>query len=71
MYAYVLENLQKHDTTEIGVEEFNQLRSKYEGKLTASLYTGILFVTVIALIFVLGILYINNYQVNLVYWFSL
>lgn len=67
MYAYVLENLQKHDTTEIGVEEFNQLRSKYEGKLTASLYTGILFVTVIALIFVLGILYINNYQVNLVY----
>lgn len=56
------ENLQKHDTTEIGVEEFNQLRSKYEGKLTASLYTGILFVTVIALIFVLGILYINNYQ---------
>lgn len=67
MYAYVLENLQKHDTTEIGVEEFNQLRSKYEGKLTASLYIGILFVTVIALIFVLGILYINNYQVNLVY----
>lgn len=67
MYAYVLENLEKHDTREIGVEEFNQLRSKYEGKLTASLYTGILFVTVVALIFVLGILYINNYQVNLMY----
>lgn len=67
MYAYVLENLEKHDTREIGVEEFNQLRSKYEAKLTASLYTGILFVTVVALIFVLGILYINNYQVNLVY----
>lgn len=51
---------------EVGIEELKQLRNKYEGKLTASLYAGALLIAIIALISVLGILCIANYQVNLI-----
>ncbi|CAK9803040.1 Adenylate cyclase type 2 [Anthophora quadrimaculata] len=47
---------------EAGVEELEQLRDKYEGKLTASLYTGTLFIAVLAFSSALGALCINNYQ---------
>ncbi|XP_043520152.1 adenylate cyclase type 2 isoform X4 [Frieseomelitta varia] len=53
---------QKHVAREVGIEELKQLRNKYEGKLTASLYAGALLIAVIALISVLGILCIANYQ---------
>ncbi|XP_053973477.1 adenylate cyclase type 2 isoform X2 [Hylaeus volcanicus] len=47
---------------ETNVEELEELRDKYEGKLTASLYTGTLFVSVIASIFAIGVLCITNYR---------
>lgn len=50
---------------EADIEDLKQLRSKYEGKLTASLYAGTLLVAVAALIPALGILCVPNYQVNL------
>ncbi|XP_017890300.1 adenylate cyclase type 2 isoform X2 [Ceratina calcarata] len=53
---------EEHVAKEVDVKELEQLRSKYEGKLTASLYAGTLFIAVVALIFALGVLYINNYQ---------
>ncbi|KAK9300530.1 hypothetical protein QLX08_006860 [Tetragonisca angustula] len=56
------EKSQKHVAREVGIEELKQLRNKYEGKLTASLYAGALLIAIIALIPVLGILCIANYQ---------
>lgn len=50
---------------EADIEDLKQLRSKYEGKLTASLYAGTLFVAVVALIPALAILCVPSYQVNL------
>ncbi|KOX74628.1 Adenylate cyclase type 8 [Melipona quadrifasciata] len=47
---------------EVGIEELKQLRNKYEGKLTASLYAGVLLIAIVALISALGILCIANYQ---------
>ncbi|CAL7936192.1 unnamed protein product [Xylocopa violacea] len=56
------ERSERHNASEIGVEELEQLRSKYEGNLTASLYTGTMLVAVIAMTIALGVLYANNYQ---------
>ncbi|XP_017756963.1 PREDICTED: adenylate cyclase type 2 isoform X2 [Eufriesea mexicana] len=53
---------QKHVAKQAGIEELIQLQSKYEGKLTASLYSGTLFIAVIALTVALGVLYVSNYQ---------
>ncbi|KAK1123292.1 Adenylate cyclase type 2, variant 2 [Melipona bicolor] len=55
------EKSQKH-VAEVGIEELKQLRNKYEGKLTASLYAGVFLIAIVALISVLGILCIANYQ---------
>lgn len=66
IYVYIIEKSQKHMAREVGIEELKQLRNKYEGKLTASLYAGALLIAIIALISVLGILCIANYQVNLI-----
>ncbi|XP_029175293.1 adenylate cyclase type 2 isoform X1 [Nylanderia fulva] len=51
------------DTTsdDAGVKELQELRDKYEGKLTASLYTGTLCVAAIASLVALGALCITDY----------
>ncbi|XP_060813480.1 adenylate cyclase type 2 isoform X1 [Bombus pascuorum] len=58
----VEEKSEKHVAKEADIEDLKQLRSKYEGKLTASLYAGTLLVAVVALIPALGILCVPNYQ---------
>ncbi|XP_012533479.1 adenylate cyclase type 2 isoform X2 [Monomorium pharaonis] len=52
------------DTTgdDAGVKELQELRDKYEGKLTASLYTGTLFVAAVASLIALGALCFTNYH---------
>ncbi|KAG7199184.1 hypothetical protein KM043_018059 [Ampulex compressa] len=47
---------------EAGVKELEELRDKYEGKLTASLYSGTLFVAVIGSTFALGALCLVDYR---------
>lgn len=49
---------------EAGVEELEELRDKYEGKLTTSLYAGTLLVAVIALIVALGVVCLSNREVS-------
>ncbi|XP_043588764.1 adenylate cyclase type 2 isoform X1 [Bombus pyrosoma] len=56
------EKSEKHVAKEADIEDLKQLRSKYEGKLTASLYAGTLLVAVVALIPALAILCVPNYQ---------
>ncbi|XP_070525346.1 adenylate cyclase type 2 isoform X2 [Cardiocondyla obscurior] len=52
------------DTTgdDAGVKELQELRDKYEGKLTASLYTGTLCIAAITSLIALGALCITNYH---------
>jgi len=47
-----------------GVKELQELRNKYEGKLTASLYTGTLCVAAIASLIALGALCFTDYPVS-------
>lgn len=57
------------DTTsdDAGVKELRELRDKYEGKLTASLYTGTLCVATIASLVALGALCITDYPVSTIH----
>lgn len=48
-----------------GVKALQELRDKYEGKLTASLYTGTLCVAAIASLVALGALCFTNYPVSI------
>ncbi|KAI4479680.1 hypothetical protein M0804_010730 [Polistes exclamans] len=50
-------------TDDNGVEQLQILRDKYEGKLTTSLYTGTLFVAVVASISALCAICLSNYQI--------
>nr|XP_033339524.1 adenylate cyclase type 2 isoform X2 [Megalopta genalis] len=47
---------------EMDVEELEQLRDKYEGKLTASLYTGTLLVALIGSILAVGVICAANHR---------
>ncbi|XP_076646961.1 adenylate cyclase type 2 Ac76E isoform X2 [Halictus rubicundus] len=47
---------------EMDVEELEQLRDKYEGKLTASLYTGTLLVAIVGSILAAGVVCAANYR---------
>lgn len=49
---------------EAGVKELQELRDKYEGKLTASLYTGTLCVAALASLIALGALCFTDYHVS-------
>lgn len=55
------------DTTgdDAGVKELQELRDKYEGKLTASLYTGTLCIAAIASLIALGALCFTDYHVSI------
>ncbi|XP_076238819.1 adenylate cyclase type 2 Ac76E isoform X3 [Calliopsis andreniformis] len=46
---------------ETSVQELERLRDRYEGKLTASLYTGTLFIAVISSTLAVGVLCVINY----------
>lgn len=48
-----------------GVKELQELRDKYEGKLTASLYTGALCIAAVASLIALGALCITTYYVSI------
>ncbi|XP_076173456.1 adenylate cyclase type 2 Ac76E isoform X2 [Ptiloglossa arizonensis] len=56
------EKSEEYAANEANVEELEQLRDKYEGKLTASLYTGTLSIAVAALVFAMGVLCITSYR---------
>ncbi|KAK2576760.1 hypothetical protein KPH14_005405 [Odynerus spinipes] len=47
---------------ESGVEQLQELRDKYEGKLTISLYTGTLFVAAVASLLALGAICFTKYH---------
>lgn len=49
---------------EMDVEELEQLRDKYEGKLTASLYTGTLLIALLGSLIAVGVICAANYWVN-------
>jgi len=54
------------DTTgdDAGVKELQELRDKYEGKLTASLYTGTLSIAAVASLIALGAFCFTDYHVS-------
>lgn len=54
------------DTTgdDAGVKELQELRDKYEGKLTVSLYTGTLCIAAIASLIALGAFCFTDYHVR-------
>nr|XP_012150844.1 PREDICTED: adenylate cyclase type 2 isoform X4 [Megachile rotundata] len=56
------EKSEERAINETGVEELEELRNKYEGKLTTSLYTGTLFVAVVALTIALGVVCVSNLE---------
>lgn len=60
------ENLGEGAGDDAGVKELGELRDKYEGKLTASLYTGTLCVAVVASLIALGALCFTDYHVSIV-----
>ncbi|KZC13637.1 Adenylate cyclase type 8, partial [Dufourea novaeangliae] len=57
-----LEKTKECAANEMNVKELEQLRDKYEGKLTASLYTGTLLVALVASILAMGVLCASNYR---------
>ncbi|XP_029052910.2 adenylate cyclase type 2 isoform X2 [Osmia bicornis bicornis] len=61
----IMKDLEKSEgwsrvVNEAGVEELEELRDKYEGKLTTSLYAGTLLVAVVALTVALGVVCLSN-----------
>lgn len=52
------------DDDDAGAKELQELRDRYEGKVTASLYTGTLFVTAIASLIALVVLCILHINVS-------
>ncbi|XP_026826717.1 adenylate cyclase type 2 isoform X2 [Ooceraea biroi] len=56
------ESLGEGASDDAGVKELQELRDKYEGKLTASLYTGTLCVSAVASLIALGALCFTDYH---------
>jgi len=59
-----LENLGDTTGDDASVKELQELRDKYEGKLTASLYTGTLSIATVASLIALGALCFTDYRVS-------
>lgn len=60
----VSESLGEGAGDDAGVKELQELRDKYEGKLTAFLYTGTLCVAAVASLIALGALCSTDYRVS-------
>ncbi|XP_031835270.1 adenylate cyclase type 2 Ac76E isoform X2 [Nomia melanderi] len=56
------EKSKDHTGNEMDVEELEQLRDKYEGKLTASLYTGTLLIALLGSLIAVGVICAANYR---------